>query len=158
MFSAFASLWKKIEKNSYPDSKVQHRNHQLLPFGEETPGIGLKKFKFFEILFENLVFKKKKKIPSSCSGRPYIFLTAARPFARVSGSITSFGWAFLHSTIFPLISWKWISQTFSTLSSLSNVMKPKPKNFFHQMVQNFLYKSKSNENQIKKQRKNHFFN
>ena len=38
----------------------------------------------------------------------------------------SFGKAFLLSTIFPLISWKWISQILSTTSSLSKVTKPKP--------------------------------
>ena len=43
--------------------------------------------------------------------------------------ITSLGCAFLHSTILPLISWKWISHTLSDTSSLSNVMKPKPKIF-----------------------------
>lgn len=43
---------------------------------------------------------------------------------------TSFGCAFLHSTILPLISWKWISQTLSATSSLSNVTNPKPARSF----------------------------
>ena len=35
--------------------------------------------------------------------------------------------AIVFFTIFPLISWKWISQTFSTTSSSSKVIKPNPR-------------------------------
>ena len=49
------------------------------------------------------------------------------PLARLTGSMTSLGCAFLHSTILLLISWKWTSHTLSTVSSLLKVTKPKPR-------------------------------
>ena len=48
------------------------------------------------------------------------------PLAMLTGSMTSLGWAFLHSTILWLISWKWTSHTLSTVSSELKVTNPKP--------------------------------